>query len=74
MREVVDSAELTAWLIEAAVRYTARPLSVPTLQLLPMLLPFNLSRPRAYVALNIPNLDLRSEAPSNPFLALRATT
>lgn len=74
MREVVNSAELTAWLIEAAVRYTARPLSVPTLELLPMLLPFNLSRPRFQGVSNIPNLDLHSEAPSDPFLALRATT
>ena len=64
---------LTAWLIEAAVRYAGKPVSVPGLQSLPVLFPFNLTRPLAYVVSNSPNLDLRSEGPSNQFVALRNT-
>ena len=65
--------ELTAWLLEAAVRYTGKPVSVPTLQSLPVLFPFTLTRPLAYVISNSPNLDLRSEGPSSQFVALRTT-
>ncbi|MDP2431956.1 MAG: hypothetical protein Q8O33_07980 [Pseudomonadota bacterium] len=69
----IDNDELMAWLIEAAVRYTGKPVSVPTLQSLPVLFPFTLTRPLAYVISNSPNLDLRSEGPSNQFVALRST-
>jgi hypothetical protein len=67
----IDNDELTAWLVEAAVRYTEKPVSVSILQALPVLFPFNLSRPLAYVVSNSPNLDLRSEGPSNQLVALR---
>jgi len=66
----IDNDELTAWLIEAAVRYTGKPVSVPTLQSMPVLFPFTLTRPLAYVISNSPNLDLRSEGPSSQFVAL----
>lgn len=68
----IDNDELTAWLIEAAVRYVGKPVSVQSLQSLPVLFPFTLSRPLAYVVSNSPNVDLRSEGPSNHFVALRA--
>ena len=67
----IDNDELTAWLIEAAVRYTGKPVSVPTLQSMPVLFPFTLTQPLAYVISNSPNLDLRSEGPSSQFVALR---
>lgn len=67
----IDNDALTAWLIEAAVRYAGKPVSVPSLQSLPVLFPFNLTRPLAYVVSNSPNLDLRSEGPSNQFVVLR---
>ena len=70
---LIDDDELTAWLIEAAVRYAGKPVSVPSLQSLPVLFPFNLTRPLAYVVSNSPSLELRSEGPSNQFVALRAT-
>lgn len=69
---LIDDDELTAWLIEAAVRYAGKPVSVPSLQSLPVLFPFNLTRPLAYVVSNSPSLDLRSEGPSNQFVALRS--
>ncbi len=70
---VIDDDELTAWLIEAAVRYIGKPVSVPSLQSLPVLFPFTLTQPLAYLVSNSPNLDLRSEGPSNQFVALRTT-
>ena len=69
----VDSNALTAWLIEAAVRYAGKPVAVASLQSLPVLFPFNLTRPLAYVVSNSPNLELRSEGPSNQVVALRVT-
>lgn len=69
---VIDEDELTAWLIEAAVRYAGKPVAVPSLHSLPVLFPFNLTRPLAYVVSNSPNLDLWSEGPSNQFVALRS--
>ena len=71
---VIDHDELTAWLIEAAVRYVGKPVSVPGLQSLPVLFPFTLTGSLAYVVSNSASLSLRSEGPSNPFVALRETT
>lgn len=70
---LIDNDELTAWLIEAAVRYAGKPLSVPSLQSLPVLFPFTLTQPLAYVVSNSASLILRSEGPSNQFVALRGT-
>jgi len=69
----IDSDELTTWLIEGAVRYTNKPVSIPSLQSLPVLFPFTLTRPLAYVVSNSPNLSLRLEGPSNQLVALQDT-
>jgi len=69
----IDNDELAAWLIEAAVRYTGKPVSVPSLQSLPVLFPFTLTPPLAYVISNGPHLDLRSEGPSSQLVSVRAT-
>ncbi len=70
---VINDNELAAWLIEAAVRYANKPISVPSLHSLPVLFPFNLTRHLTYLVSNSPNLVLRSEGPSNQFVALRNT-
>lgn len=70
--KVVSDDALTAWIIEAAVRYIGKPVPVPTLQSLAVLFPFSLTQPLAYVVSNAVHLDLRSEGPSNQFVALRA--
>lgn len=67
----IDNDELTAWLIEAALRYAGKPVPVPSLQSLPTLFPFTLTQPLSYVVSNSANLNLRSEGPSNQFVALR---
>lgn len=71
---VIENDELTAWLIEAAVRYVGKPVSVPSLQSLPVLFPFTLTRPLAYLISNSQNLNLHSEGPSGQFVALRTTS
>lgn len=67
---VIDSNELAVWLIEAAVRYVGKPLSVPGLQSLPVLFPFAFTGSLAYLVSNSNNLQLRSEGPSNQFVEL----
>lgn len=69
----IENDEVTAWLIEAAVRYAAKPVAVTSLQSLPVLFPFTLTRPLAYVVSNSPNLIVRSEGSSNQFVAIRTT-
>jgi hypothetical protein len=69
----IDNNDLTTWLIEAAVRYAGKPISLSSLQSLPVLFPFTLTCPLAYVVSNSPNLSVRSEGPNNQFVALRAT-
>ena len=68
---LIQDEELTAWLIEAAVRYAGKSVSVPSLQSLPVLFPFTLTRPLAYLASNSPDLVLRSEGPSSQFVELK---
>ncbi len=67
----ITSEPLVLWLIEAAIRYTGKPVSVPTLQSLPVLYPFMLDQPLAYLISNSPSLELRSEGPSNQFVGLK---
>ena len=62
---------LVAWLVEALLRYTARAVSVPALQSMPVIYPFALDRRIAYVASNSPPLELRSEGSANQYVALR---
>ena len=69
---MIDDDELTAWLIEAAVRHAGKPVSVPSLQSLPVLFPFTLTQPLGYVVSNSASLSLRAEGPSNQFVALRS--
>ena len=64
----IDNDACAAWLIEAAVRYVAKPVSVHSLQSLPVLFPFKLTCSLVCAVLNNPNLDLRSEGPSNQFV------
>lgn len=68
----IENDELTVWLIEAAVRYAGKPISVTNLQSLPVLFPLNLTRPLAYLVSNSANLTIRSEGPSNQFVVLRS--
>jgi hypothetical protein len=67
----ISNSELTAWLIEGVIRYTQKPVSVPSLQSLPALFPFVLMQPVAYVASMSPDLVLRSEGPGNQLVDMK---
>lgn len=67
---MIEDDELSVWLIEAAVRYVGKPLSVTSLQSLPVLFPFTLTRPLGYVMSISENLSIRTEGMSNQFVEL----
>ncbi len=69
---VITNDVLTAWLIEASVIYAGRPVAVTSLHSLPVLFPFTLALPLAYVVSGSPHLNLRSEGPSNQFVDLNS--
>ena len=69
---VIENDQLTEWLIEATLRYADKPLAISSLQSQPVLFPFNLVRPLAYIASNSERLTVRTEGASNQFVALRA--
>lgn len=68
---VVENDELTEWLIESALRYAGKPLAIPSLQSQPVLFPFNLTGPLAYLVSNSEHLAMRSAGASHQFVALR---
>jgi hypothetical protein len=59
-----------AWLIEAALRYSGKAVSVASLPALAVIYPFVLDRPLGYVASNSPMLELRSEGAAHQSVAL----
>lgn len=67
----IEDDALTVWLLEAAMRYSGKPIPVARLASLPVLFPFNLTRPMAYLVSNSPELLIVSEGPSNQFASLR---
>ena len=69
---MVEDDALTAWLIEAALRYANKPLAITNLQTQSVLFPFNLTQPLAYLVSNSEHLTVRSEGPGNRFVALRS--
>lgn len=69
----ISNEQVVVWLVEAVLRYTGKAVSVPTLQSMAVIYPFVLDQSLAYVLSNCPTLDLRSEASSNQFVALRET-
>lgn len=68
---VVEDDELTAWLIEAALRYAGKPLAITNLQSQPVLFPFNLTQPLAYLVSNSERFIVRADGPGNRFVTLR---
>jgi hypothetical protein len=68
---VIENDELTAWLVEAALRYAGRRLAMSCLQSHPVLYPFNWIRPLAYLIANSAYLAVRSEGSTHQVVALR---
>lgn len=63
VQKINDENELAARPVEAAVRYTSKPILMPSLQFLPVLLPFGLTQCLACIVSKGSNLDLRLDSP-----------
>jgi hypothetical protein len=63
---------MVAWLVEAALRYQRKAISLATLQSLAVIYPFALDKSLGYVMSNSPTMEVRSEGPSNQFVTLRS--
>lgn len=68
---LISDPDLIAWLIESAVLYIGKPISMASIQSLPVLYPFNLTQSLPYVVANSETLILGSEGPSNQYVSLR---
>ena len=69
----LKNEKMVVWLVEAALRYQMKAISLATLQSLAVIYPFVLDQPLGYVMSNSPMLEVRAEGLSNQFVALRAT-
>jgi len=69
----ITNDQVTTWLIEAAVRYTGKPVSVSSLQSLAVIYPFILGQSPAYLVSNSSILENRSEGSGSVVVALRDT-
>ncbi len=69
----ITKDKAVAWLVEAALRYQGKAVSLVALQSLPVIYPFALKQPLGYLISNSPMLEVRSEGPSNQLVALRST-
>ncbi|HWP00175.1 MAG TPA: hypothetical protein VNL74_06045 [Methylococcus sp.] len=68
---VVSNEHAVAWMVEAALRYLGKAVSVPTLSSLAVLYPFVLDSPVALVIANSKTLELRAEGPDHRSVVLR---
>lgn len=60
-----------AWIVEAALRYAGKAISVATLQSLAVIYPFVLDQPLGYVMSNSPMLQIHLEGAANQVVSLR---
>ena len=67
----ITNEALIAWLIEAAIRYTGRAISVSGLASAAVLYPFRLEHSLTLVVSRSPVLELRSEGSGSPLVMLR---
>ena len=67
---IVESDELTTWLIEAALRYAGKPLAISNLPSQPVLFPFTLAESLAYLVSNSDHLTVRVEGASVQYVTL----
>jgi hypothetical protein len=68
---VVSSDQAVAWLVEAALRYVGKAVSISALPSQAVLYPFVLDQPLGYLAARSPNLIVRSQGPSSHVVALK---
>lgn len=69
--EVVEKSVI-AWLVEACLRYVGRPISLPTIEFLPVIYPFKLHNQLSLVLANIPALEIISENYSRQKISIKS--
>lgn len=67
---VVSDEQQVSWLVESALRYMAKAVSVSALSSLPILYPFEMDQPIGYVASKSPQLELKSQGAGNQSVCL----
>lgn len=67
----VSYQPVVLWLIEAALRFSRKTLSLSTLQSLAVMYPFSVDRSLAYIVSKSQMLELRSEGSTQQFVSLR---
>ena len=67
----VTGNQPAVWLVEAALRYAGRAVSMASLQSMAVLFPFVVDQSLAYMVSNSPHLELRSEGAGTQFASLR---
>jgi hypothetical protein len=67
----VSHDDLIAWLIEAALRYTGKAMSVASIQSAAVLYPFCLDQPLGLVVSRSPTLELRADGARSQIVAIR---
>jgi hypothetical protein len=69
----LESNDVTAWLVEAAVRYAGKALPVATLMSTPVLFPFVAPGQLAYLLSSIPTLEVHDQGSGQQFVSVRET-
>jgi hypothetical protein len=67
----IHEPKVTAWLVEACVRYSHRPLAIASMDSNPVAYPFDFGRSLSYVLSNSAALELRSDSMSNQVVGLK---
>lgn len=67
----ISHAGLTAWLIEAALRYKGKAMSLSTMTSAAVLYPFSMSQAVAFIISSSPNLELRTDGARSEIISLQ---
>ena len=67
----LNDEKVVIWMIEAAIRFNGKSLSLSNLQSMPVLYPFLLDQSIAFAISNSKNLEFRSEGNANQLVTLR---
>ena len=68
---MLNDPQSVSWLVESALRYEGKAISLTTLQSKAVLYPFSLPQPLAYIVSRSPVLEIWSEGSGQQFVALR---
>ncbi len=68
---VLNDARIVAWLVEACVRCSRKPLAVASMDTNPIVYPFEFGKALSYVISTSRTLELRSDSTSNQMVGLR---